>query len=81
VPRYFFHLYNDVDARDEDGKELEDLDAAIELARYQARFTAGETIKEQGRVNLDHRIDIEDEVGSLLATIRFGDVVSIDGRA
>lgn len=42
VPRYYFHLLNDLDAPDEEGKELPDLAAAREQARYNARFTAGE---------------------------------------
>jgi hypothetical protein len=79
VPRYFLYLHNDVDARDEEGKELPDLGAAIDLASRQARFTFAETIKEEGRGNLDHRIDIEDEQGRVLGTVRFGDVVKIEG--
>jgi Domain of unknown function (DUF6894) len=79
VPTYFFHLHNDIDARDEDGRDLPDLDAARELAREQARFTFAETIRDEGRANLDHRIDIEDEHGRVLETVRFRDVVKIEG--
>lgn len=80
MPKYFFHLHNDIDVLDEDGKELPDLDAARELARDNVRFTFAETIKEQSRANLDHRIDIEDEDGRVIETVRFGDVVSIEGQ-
>jgi hypothetical protein len=78
VPRYFFHLHNDIDSQDEDGRELPNLDAAHQLAREHARFTFAETIKEEGRANLDHRIDIEDEQGRVVATVRFRDVVKIE---
>jgi hypothetical protein len=78
VPRFYFHLLNDVDAPDEEGKELPDLDAAREQARMNVRFTAGETLKEQGRIVLGHRIEIEDEDGNVLDTVYFSDVLQID---
>jgi hypothetical protein len=79
VPTYYFHLHNDIDACDEDGRDLPDLDAARQLAKEHARFTFAETIKEDGRANLDHRIDIEDEQGRVLDTVWFRDVVTIEG--
>ena len=50
MPRYYFHLLNDIDAPDEDGVELPDLDAALRYARRNALFTAAETIKEHGHL-------------------------------
>ncbi len=79
VPRFFFHLYNDVDAPDEEGIELPDLAAARDYALRNARFTAGETVKETGHFVAAHRIDIEDEHGRVLATVRFADAVTIEG--
>jgi hypothetical protein len=79
MPRYFFHLHNDVEARDEEGIELADLEAARQLAFQNVRFTAGETIKEKGRIVLDHRIDIEDDKGNVLDTVRFRDAVAVEG--
>ena len=78
MPRFFFHLLNDVDAPDEEGKELPDLDAARNHARQNVRFTAAESLKEQGRVVLSHRIQIEDEEGNVLDTVYFSDVLSIE---
>jgi hypothetical protein len=43
------------------------------------RFTFAETVKEKARVNLDHRIDIENEGGLVLDTVWFRDVVTIEG--
>ena len=80
MPRFYFHLLNDVDAPDHEGKELPDLDSAREHARYSARITIAETIKDQGRFNLDRRIDVEDERGQVLDTIWFRDVVKVDLR-
>jgi hypothetical protein len=77
VPRYYFHLYNDVNAPDLDGVDLPDRAAAREFALRNARFTAAETIKETGRLVPDHRIAIEDEDGKVLDTVYFRDAVAI----
>jgi hypothetical protein len=78
VPRYFFHLHNDVDAPDPEGLELTDLEAAKQFALSNARFTAAETIKDEGHFVGDHRIDIEDENGAVLDTIYFRDAVEVE---
>lgn len=77
MPRFYFHLLNDVDAPDTEGKEMPDLDAAREHARRNARFTAAETLKEHGHFVRSHRIQIEDAAGNVLATVHFGDVVTV----
>ena len=78
MPRYFFHLHNDVDAPDPDGVELRNLDEARAVALHNARFTAAETIKDEGHFIADHRIDVEDENGNVLATVYFRDAVKIE---
>jgi hypothetical protein len=78
MPRFYFHLLNDIDAPDEEGKELPDLEAARAHARHCARVTIAETIKDQGRFNLDHHIDIESENGQVLDTVWFRDVVTVE---
>lgn len=74
---FYFHLINDVDAVDHEGKELVDLDAAMQHARHLARFTASETLKADGKIVLSHRIDVEDGRGNVLGTVRFGDAVKV----
>ena len=78
MPRYYFHLINDVDALDPEGVELPDLRAARERAIKNVRFTAAEAIKEQGKIVLHHRIEIEDGQGNVLDTVLFGDVVTVE---
>ena len=78
MPRYYFHLLNDIDAPDEDGVELPDLEAALKYARRNALFTAAESIKEHGHLVRSHRIDIEDAQGTVLGTVRFEDVIAIE---
>ena len=78
VPRYFFHLHNDLDVPDHEGKELPDLEAAREWAACQARMTIAELVRDEGRFALSHRIDIEDEQSAVLATVWFRDVVQVE---
>jgi hypothetical protein len=78
MPRFYFHLLNDVDAPDEEGQVLRDLDEAREYARRSVLFTMAETIKEKGHLVKGHRVDIEDEHGNVLDAVYFRDVVSIE---
>jgi hypothetical protein len=78
MPRYFLHLHNDIDALDEEGVELADIAAARALARHSVQFAAAESIKDNARLVLDHRIDIADESGAIIETVRFGDVVKVE---
>ena len=80
MPRFYFHLFNDMDVPDDEGKELRDLKAAREHAACEARTFMGETLKEKAHINLGHRIDIEDELHALVATVWFKDVVKVDGQ-
>jgi len=78
VPRYFFHLHNDIEAPDPDGIELPNIGAARTVAIHNARFTVAETIKTEGRFVGDHRIDIEDDDGTVIDTIYFKDAVTVE---
>ena len=78
VRRFSFHLINDMDVPDEEGKELSDPDAARAEAGRQAHMLMGEMLKTEAHINLGHRIDIEDEQRTVVATVRFKDVVKID---
>jgi len=79
VPRFFFHLYDDLIVRDEEGKELPDLETARSLAASSARHIACTEVM-QGHLNLQHRIEVEDEVGAGLFSVRFNDVIRIIGN-
>lgn len=74
--RYFFNLYNDVDAIDEEGTELPDLAAAMEHAIEECREMICASVRE-GHLNLDHRIEVTDEDGTRLLTVPFRDAVAI----
>lgn len=74
---FYFHLHNGMDVADHEGADLPNLEAAIVSASRQARGMVGQMAKEMGRIILHHRIDIEDETGRVLETVRYGDVVQI----
>ena len=78
MPRFYFHLHNDVDVPDDEGVELPDLAAARAHAVRCARVTFAEVAKDEGRVVLHHRIDIEDEGGAVLDTVYFRDAVKVE---
>ena len=78
MPRYYFHLRDDLDCPDLEGAELPDLDAAQVKAAHEARLLMGDLLLREGRIALHHCIDIEDEQGAVLATVRFRDVVAIE---
>ena len=75
MPRFYFHLYDNLDVLDDEGIELPDLEAARAHAVRCARVTFAETAKDEGRVVLHHRIDIADEERAVLETVPFGDAV------
>ena len=78
VPRYYFHLINDMDVRDEEGKDLPDPAAAHAHALEQICAIAGEMAKDEGRIVLGHRIDIEDEHCAVLESVWFRDALQIE---
>lgn len=76
MPHYRFHVINDIDAPDDEGQELDNLAAANLRAIDYARDLASAAVR-QGRLDLRHRIDIEDEAGEVLISVAFGDAIEI----
>jgi hypothetical protein len=78
VPRYYFHLYNDIVALDEEGTDLADFESVWRQAELAAQEIACESIK-KGHLNLDHRIEVADEHGEIVLKLKFRDVFTITG--
>ena len=78
MPRFFFHLYDDLVVLDEEGMEMPDLEAASAKATEIARLLACEGVK-QGNLDLDHRIDVADERGEIVLKLKFRDAFTISG--
>ena len=76
MPRYFFHVFDDVIAEDEEGIELPNLAAARLKALIGARDLIAEQVR-RGYFVLSHWIDVVDEQGEKVLTITFRDAVDI----
>ena len=76
MARYFFHLHNDLETRDEEGVELPDLDNARAIAEREARTIAAQAVL-AGKLVLSHSIEVTDEKGRSVILTRFGDVIEI----
>ena len=74
MPRFFFHLFNSIDARDREGRELPDLAAATGEAVTDIQSIISGDAKD-GRVDLRGRIEIAGADGATLKTVRFTDAV------
>lgn len=77
MPRYFFDLYNDMIVRDDEGRELPDLEAAKERALKEAPQMLAASATEQGKIDLRHYIKVRDESGAEVHCIDFEDAVSV----
>ena len=77
MPRFYFHLHNDIEAPDEEGLELPDLEAARSEAIRTGRELVAEAVR-NGQVNLSHWIEIQDESGAQVLAVSFGDTVKIE---
>ena len=79
MPRYYFHIHDDVVARDDEGIELGGPEAARRSAIDGARALICDQAK-RGRIDLGHRIEVEDETGARVLVLPFGEAVEIVGR-
>jgi len=77
MPRYFSDLHNDIDAVDDDGKVLPNLDAAKAHALPEARAMIQVSVANTGRIDLRHYISVRDESGSVLFNMHFEDAVTV----
>ena len=76
MPRYFFHIHDHDVTLDEEGRELPDLAAARELALDSARELVCESIH-HGHLNLDHRIEVQDQQGETALVLTFREAFTI----
>ena len=79
MPIYHLHLINaHIDADDDEGHELPDLDAARATALAGIRdFIAHEALR--GTLDFRGRLDIEDDDGTVLESIAFVEAFTIKG--
>jgi hypothetical protein len=75
---YYFNLHDDIVCVDDEGWELRDVAAARAEAIRAAREIICDQVRE-GRINLSHRIEVEDEDRRPVLTLPFRSVVEIEG--
>lgn len=77
MPRFHLHIHDGSGfSRDEEGLDLADLEAARQQALAGIRSLAGEEVR-GGLLNLDGRVEIADEAGAILASVRFADAIEV----
>jgi hypothetical protein len=76
VARFFFNVYDDVVAIDEEGLELPNAEAARLHAVAGARDLMATQVK-HGYLIRSHWIDVVDPQGEMVLQVRFGDAVDI----
>jgi len=80
MPRYFFHLYDDIVLHDEEGIELPDLAAARDEAVRAARELACQEVR-NGKLSLHHRIEVEDEQNRPVLTLPFKAAFGVEDKS
>jgi hypothetical protein len=78
MPRFYFHLFDDLDCFDEEGQELPSPETALETARANVLDIACAEVGE-GRLDLSHRIEVANEFGQSISVPRFRDVIEVAG--
>jgi hypothetical protein len=81
MPRFYFHVLDDLDTQDDEGAELANVDEARRHATIAARVLMCETLAQEGRITLHHSIEIQDEEHTLVETVYFRQAVRIETEA
>jgi hypothetical protein len=79
MARYFFHLHDAMDVTDEEGVELADRERVREFAINSIRDVASESVSE-GRLNLDHFIEVMDDQGHQVMTVGFSEAIHVSAK-
>ncbi len=77
MPRFHLHIHDGAGlSPDEESLDLENLAAARAHAVRGIRSLAGEEVR-TGHLSLEGRVEITDDAGTLLDTVRFVDAVEV----
>ena len=76
MARFFFHLHNDFDTQDTEGRELPDLEEPRRQATEEARMMAAESVQ-LGHLDLSHFVRVTTADGTTVLKIKFGDAVDV----
>jgi hypothetical protein len=76
VPRFYFHIFDDIVSMDECGQVADDLEAARAIALDGARELVCEQVH-RGYLNLENYIVLADEQGEELCRIEFREAFTV----
>jgi hypothetical protein len=77
VPKYFFDLRGEYFLEDTEGRELSDVFAAMLHADHEAREMVCASVAKHAPIDLLHEIQVRDDAGIVVGTVRFGDAITI----
>ncbi|WP_051683188.1 DUF6894 family protein [Sphingomonas sp. UNC305MFCol5.2] len=78
MAHYYLNLINGYGVTpDREGEDFPDLDAARERAKESFRSILSDEIRSAGLIDLQERIDIADQQGSIVTTLPFRDAVEL----
>jgi uncharacterized protein DUF6894 len=78
MTRYYLNLINGIGfVADPEGEEFVDLAAARERAAASVRSILSDELKSAGLVNLNGRIEVADQHGSIVLTVPFREAVEL----
>lgn len=77
MPHYYFHVPDDDSTLDEEGLDAADFDSARDMAIQCARDLMCEQLR-KGRLNLNHRIDVDGENGERVLSVPFREAVQLE---
>ena len=72
-----FHLRNDMSVDDVEGLGLAGLSEARARAEQYAVDMTAASVLEQRKINFGHRIEVANDSGEIVHTVRFGEVIEI----
>ena len=76
---YFFHLRDGEDVLlDPEGRAFPSMEAVVAATLYEGRDVIATDAK-SGRINLAQRLEIEDDQGKIVHTLRLNDAVVVNG--
>ena len=76
MPRYFFHVHNDLETIDDEGLEFTDDQAARSHAIEESRAMAADSVRD-GKLTLSHSIRVVRSDGAPVDVVRFGEAVRV----
>jgi hypothetical protein len=78
MPRFFFHVHDELDVVDDEGIELPDEETALAWAKHEARELAADAVK-RGVLRLHDRIVVVRAPDEEIGTVMFRDAIQVEG--